>query len=97
MLSANSVPSILFEKTCGQTDKQTNKQTNKQTGQKLDQSQDIVTGNAFISSEKIVQNAITSNRFHIPAHQFRNIFIKKHFTKIKYLTKNLVPYHCTSI
>ena len=27
MLSANSVPSILFEKTCGQTDKQTNKQT----------------------------------------------------------------------
>ena len=32
----------------------TNRQTNKQTN-KLDQSQDIVTGNAFISSEKIVQ------------------------------------------
>ena len=29
--------------------------------------------------------------------KFRNIFIKKHFTKIKYLTKNLLPYHCTSI
>ena len=74
-----------------------NEKVRKPINKKLDQSQDIVTGNAFISSEKIVQNAITSNRFHIPAHQFRNIFIKKHFTKIKYLTKNLVPYHCTSI
>ena len=89
VLSANAATSTSAEKISGQTNKQTNKQ--------LDQSQDIVTGNAFISSEKIVQNAITSNTFHIPAHQFRNIFIKKHFTKIKYLTKNLVPDHCTSI
>ena len=92
VLSANDATSTSAEKISGQTNKQTNKQTDK-----LDQSQDIVTGNAFISSVKIVQNAIKSNRFHIPAHQFRNIFIKKHFTKIKYLTKNLLPYHCTSI
>ena len=46
----------------------------------LDQSQDIVTGNAFMSSEKIVPNAITSNRFHIPVHQLGNEVIKKHIT-----------------
>ena len=71
MLNGNAVSSVNFEKMCGQTNKQTNK---------LDQRQDIVTGNAFMSSEKIVPNAITSNRFHIPVHQFGNDVIKKHFT-----------------
>ena len=69
-------------------DKQTDKQTNKQTGQKLDQSQDIVTGNACMSSSKIVPNAITSNKLHIPVHQIRNDIIKKHFP---------VANHCTSL
>ena len=71
VLSANAATSTSAEKISGQTNKQTNK---------LDQSQDIVTGNAFMSSEKIVPNAITSNRFHIPVHQFGNDVIKKHFT-----------------
>ena len=75
VLSANAATSTSAEKISGQTNKQTNKQTDK-----LDQSQDIVTGNAFMSSEKIVPNAITSNRFHIPLHQFGNDVIKKHFT-----------------
>ena len=79
VLSANAATSTSAEKISGQTNKQTDKQTNKQTN-KLDQSQDIVTGNAFMSSEKIVPNAITSNRFHIPVHQFGNDVIKKHFT-----------------
>ena len=47
--SANAATSISAEKISGQTNRQTNKQTNKQTGQ-LDQSQDIVTGNAYVRS-----------------------------------------------
>ena len=68
VLSAKAATSTSAEKISGQTNKQ------------LDQSQDIVTGNAFMSSEKIVPNAITSNRFHLPVHQFGNDVIKKHFT-----------------
>ena len=41
VLSANAATSTSAEKLSGQTNRQTNKQTNK-----LDQSQDIVTGNA---------------------------------------------------
>ena len=46
VLNGNAVSSVISEKMCGQTNKHTNKQTNKQ----LDQSQDIVTGNAHVSS-----------------------------------------------
>ena len=49
VLSANAATSTSAEKISGQTNKQTNKLTNKQTN-KLDQSQDIVTGNAHVSS-----------------------------------------------
>ena len=45
VLSANAANSTSAEKISGQTNRQTNKQTNK-----LDQSQDIVTGNAHVSS-----------------------------------------------
>ena len=45
VLSANAATSTSAEKISGQTNKQTDKQTNK-----LDQSQDIVTGNANMSS-----------------------------------------------
>ena len=57
VLSANAATSTSAEKISGQTNRQTNKQTNKQdknnivTGtNKLDQSQDIVTGNAYVCS-----------------------------------------------
>ena len=67
---------------------------------KLDQSQDIVTGNAYMSSQKSYQLQTHQTVYiygpHIPVHQFRNDFIKKHLKYIKYLTKNLVPNHCTS-
>ena len=43
VLSANAATSTSAEKISGQTNKQTNK---------LDQSQDIVTGNAHVSSQK---------------------------------------------
>ena len=46
VLSANAATSTSAEKISGQTNKQTNRQTNKQ----LDQSQDIVTGNAYVHS-----------------------------------------------
>ena len=49
--SANAATSTSAEKISGQTNKQTYKQTNKQTN-KLDQSQDIVTGNAHVSCKK---------------------------------------------
>ena len=49
VLNGNAVSSVISEKMCGQTNKHTNKQTNRQTGQ-LDQSQDIVTGNAYVQS-----------------------------------------------
>ena len=54
VLSANAATSTSAEKISGQTNKQTNRQTNKQTN-KLDQSKDIVTGNACISSKKSYQ------------------------------------------
>ena len=41
VLNGNAVSSVISEKMCGQTNKHTNK---------LDQSQDIVTGNAHVSS-----------------------------------------------
>ena len=44
VLSANAATSTSAEKISGQTNKQTNRQTN------LDQSQDIVTGNAYVCS-----------------------------------------------
>ena len=44
VLSGNAVSSVNSEKMCGQTNKQTN------TNRQLDQSQDIVTGNAYVSS-----------------------------------------------
>ena len=47
VLSANAATSTSAEKISGQTNRQTNKQTNK-----LDQSQDIVTGNAHVSCKK---------------------------------------------
>ena len=53
VLSANAATSTSAEKISGQTNKQTNKQTDK-----LDQSQDIVTGNAYVYSLKSNQNAI---------------------------------------
>ena len=43
VLSANAATSTSAEKISRQTNKQTDKQTNK-----LDQSQDIVTGNAYV-------------------------------------------------
>ena len=46
VLNGNAVSSVISEKMCGQTNKHTHKQTNRQ----LDQSQDIVTGNAYVSS-----------------------------------------------
>ena len=55
--SANAATSTSAEKISGQTNKQTNKQTDKQTN-KLDQSQDIVTGNAYVHSYKSNQNAM---------------------------------------
>ena len=54
VLNGNAVSSVISEKMCGQTNKHTNKQTNRQ----LDQSQDIVTGNAYVYSLKSNQNAI---------------------------------------
>ena len=48
VLNGNAVSSVISEKMCGQTNTQTNKQTNRQ----LDQSQDIVTGNAYVHSLK---------------------------------------------
>ena len=57
VLSANDATSTSAEKISGQTNRQTNKQTDKQTNRqtnkqtnKLDQSQDIVTGNAYMHS-----------------------------------------------
>ena len=50
VLNGNAVSSVISEKMCGQTNTQTNKQTNKQTNRQLDQSQDIVTGNAYVRS-----------------------------------------------
>ena len=47
VLSANAATSTSAEKISGQSNRQTNKQTNK-----LDQSQDIVTGNAHVSCKK---------------------------------------------
>ena len=54
VLNGNAVSSVISEKMCGQTNKHSNKQTNRQ----LDQSQDIVTGNAYVCSLKSNQNAI---------------------------------------
>ena len=44
-----------------------------------------------------VKNCNICNHIKQIASQFINDFIKKHFNYIKYLTKNLVPNHCTNL
>ena len=94
VLSANAATSSSAEKISGQTNKQTNKQTDKQTN-KLDQSQDIVTGNDYMSSLTSFQNAFTTNNWlHLPVPWFRQLVSKDIFLHhIKYLTKFSVSYH----
>ena len=75
VLSANAATSTSAEKISGQTNKQTDKQTNK-----LDQSQDIVTGNDYMSSLTSFQNAFTTNNWlHLPVPWFRQLVSKDIF------------------
>ena len=63
----------------------------------LDQSQDIVTGNAYMSSLKSYQMQLHQTGYIYQYTSLEMIFFKEHFTYIKYLTKSLVPNQCTSL
>ena len=60
--------------------KSPDKQTNRQFENKLDQSQDIVTGNDYMSSLTSFQNAFTTNNWlHLPVPWFRQLVSKDIF------------------